>query len=309
MSSLFKLFKNQFGVFTNTKSSAEKKNLKQHKWLSWLEKIINVFTSIPSSKTSSATKQDLSALFAEDDKVKKDIETTKAKLRKVLKDIDSNKDDVELLNHVLRLIAQFRDKEALADVAKILNEDIDLSTKEHALETLITLDPNLENKKSREAILAFIRDSYTSEYIRPFLFDEAYPNRFLWLKEFIEAEYQDPQKDLEISDLEFLKVVSSLKPKIADFSDQLTEVFMFNQYDSYYKHAAIDVLNLYFPESGPIKKPVIEDYKVGLKIFPTPIEKSLIRKIENYTGDKKFPAWDSSGYLISDSTVLQKIKI
>jgi hypothetical protein len=298
---------NSFQIFNNAvqdRSSNKPSGLLEV--LMWLNHVVSLNEQVMESQlvlnaSNADLEQTIKAISVEK------VSSHEAQARQKIRTILDNDPSEAVAIEALKLVSRLKDTDALDLVLTFLKDnDGNLDIQEQALKTLFAIDPNIENEKSREAILAFIRDSYISEYIKTFLFDEAYPDRFLWLKEFLESEYKDPQKDLEISDLEFLKVVSGLKPKIADFSDQLTEVFMFNQHDSYYKHAAIDVLNLYFPESGPIKKTVIDEYKAILEISPGVIEKSLIRKIENYTDEKKFPAWDTGGYLISDSLVLQK---
>jgi hypothetical protein len=245
-----------------------------------------------------------------DDTMKnQNLTVTKSKLKTVVNGYRYDDDDPQELFTIkaLNIISKLEATEFLPDlISLLLRGGNDSSIYEQVFETILALDPDLKDEKVRSGIVKFLEEDIYPHAVIKLIAENQETNSFAWLKERIEQRYSDPTLDLQLNDLKLLATLSILKPKIADYSEPLAEVFMMNQGDVAFQHAVIDVLNSYFPETGINFKPLIDDHVARLALSDNQSDQSLIRKMKHYTGEKSFPSWDTKGQLKSEFLDLQR---
>ena len=234
---------------------------------------------------------------------------TKEKLKSIINDevLDKENPNEQLILKALDIIVKLKDLDFLPDLIKRFIRGGDYqSVNDKVFQTLLELDPDFTNTDFRNAVITCLRTSPSEVQITKALSDSSNAKKFDWLKVFVEEQYSNKDKELQQEDLIFLYRVSGLKPKIADYSEQLAGVFMMNQGDDSFMHATIDVLNRYFYSTGNKYCNLIDDHIARISLSNQEVHKSLIRKMKHYIGVEQYPSWNSDDRLKSEFLDLSK---
>jgi hypothetical protein len=254
--------------------------------LSWMNKVLQIDpVSVAENSGARDSLRSFAMLLAKPDNGSVVEEESKDYARLFAKESTDYLVQVE----ALKLIKNLGDCQALDLVLDLLHDSDVADVRQAALDTLLVLDPNLDQLRSQDTLLDLLKNTHELKRALEVTLNKIDPSKLLWLAKDIGQNYSDPAKKLDSTDLNFLSATRSIKAKIADYSEQLAKIAADYDYSDEDRINAVRILTVYFPEK---QKDELAKIVSSLDGDPIKSKQILLKAVQNHTGEKPYPAWD-----------------